>query len=128
MLEFHRMGWFRFSGLGVQATVGHTAVITQVLRRGLILSRSDSLALALAPPPRGVSVRCQRESAASPRARLCVPFACVPCVCGAGVFPNLKGGYCLILRVAFKNDSSRESSRNDVFHRLHANPAGPRYE
>ena len=90
MLEFHRMGWFRFSGLGVQATVGHTAVITQVLRRGLILSRSDSLALALALPPRAVS-RC----AASARARQ-VPVRVSACLLrvflvfvARGTFPNL---------------------------------------
>ena len=84
MLEFHRMCWLRFSGLGLQAAVAPTADITLIALRGLILSRPRLL-----PPPRGVSVRCQRESAASPRARLCVPFACVPCVCGAGVFPKL---------------------------------------
>ena len=89
MLEFHRMGWSRFSGLGVQATVGHTADITQVLRRGLILSRSDSLALALAPP-RAVS-RC----AASARARQ-VPVRVSACLLrvflvfvARGTFPNL---------------------------------------
>ena len=85
MLEFHRMGWFRFSGLGVQATVGHTADITQVLRRGLILSRSRLLS-----PPRAAS-RC----AASARARQ-VPVRVSACLLrvflvfvARGTFPNL---------------------------------------
>ena len=68
MLEFHRMGWFRFSGF---RAAGHSSA-----HRGHhsnCASRSDFLALSrLLSPPRGVSVRCQRESAASPRAHLCV--------------------------------------------------------